>query len=255
MKRNGALPMSEKSFHPLFMPEPGISSPDFKPEPIWRIFVTRLEAMGPVQALRGYLATELTGNESIYAHFGGGTYDLTARREGGSIYAKRQFTIPGDPKPMVAIPERKEQPPQALAPVQAPVQQHTDPALAMFGLIMPMMTGMMTTMGTVMAAAISGKSESSAEISRTISESMRVGAEAMAKMIPPPAPQQSPFQAGKEALEFAKLARDLGAQPKPTPPKETTSEIIGAVAGAVGQFASLALTGKGAPAIVTGPQG
>ena len=249
--------MSERAFHPLFMPEPGISAPDFKPEPIWGIFVVRFEATGPVHALRRYLPTELVGHESIYAIFGGGSYELTARKEGGSIYAKRQFTLPGDSKPMVPQETAKQNAPaQAPQPQMAPPIQHADPTVAMLGLIMPMITGMMTTMGTVMAAAISGRSESASDVSKTIAESMRSGAEVFSKMMPAPQPPQDPFLAAKNALEFVKLARDAGQQPKPLTPKETTSDIIGAISGAVGQFAALALGGgkAGIPAM-TGPQG
>jgi hypothetical protein len=87
--------------HSLFPCEPGE-----KPEPIAWINVRRYGPNGPVDHQRCWPAVELQGEDEVYAYFGGGVYELIARKAmpngmPGPIVRKRRLTLEGESKPFV----------------------------------------------------------------------------------------------------------------------------------------------------------
>ncbi len=103
-------------FHPLFEPEDGVSSEDFAPEPFAAILVARLETSGRVRVPRRFSPDELPDLDAVFARFGGGVYELEARRADGTIYARRMRTLPGASKALVDSSTVPDAPAAAAAP-------------------------------------------------------------------------------------------------------------------------------------------
>jgi len=231
-------------FHTLFAPIDGVSSPDYMPEPIAKIFVTRFESRGQVQALRPFRPEELQDNSSVHARFGGGTYELVARREDGTIYAKRLITLEGEPKSMNGEPmpaPNAAQPNVGGVPLPSPPPQ-TGGENTMMSFMMQTNITMMTMLGNVMVAMVSGAKNDAAAQAAAMGESMKATIEVMKSAMPvapPPPPQASPVAMLKEVLEVQKLIQPQ-APPPPKPKEETTSDIIAALGGALGPFMQLA---------------
>jgi hypothetical protein len=230
-------------FHTLFAPIDGVSSPDYMPEPIAKIFVTRFESRGQVQALRPFRPEELQDNASVYARFGGGTYELVARREDGTIYAKRLITLEGEPKSMNGEPVASPTPPpQTVGGVPLPNPPAPTGGDTMLHYMMQTNITMMTMLGQVMVAMVSGGKSDAAAQAQAMGESMKATIEVMKAAMPqqqaaPPAP--SPVAILKEVLEVQKMITPQ-APPPPKPKEETTSDIISALGGALGPFMQLA---------------
>jgi len=95
-----------KNYHPLFSPEEGDS--DFEPEAFARIEVKRLECNGPLRnveksgtrCMRFFRPEELEAPEQFQREFGGGSYEVGARRADGTYYKQRWIQAPGDSKVM-----------------------------------------------------------------------------------------------------------------------------------------------------------
>ena len=270
-----------QKFHELFGPEDGVSPPDYRPEPIKSIFVTRFDTTGPVQALRPFSPVELTGNASIIQRFGGGTYLLTARREDGTIYTKRQITLPGPSKSMTGDDQPAQAQPgvapaangaPALPPTVVPGMMSGDPMQFLLAFMMQQnaqqqqqQLAQMTMLGQVMVAAISGKGSDAGEAAKLVAETMKSTIEMMKASIPPPAPQAvplSPVSAVKEMLEVARMINPP-PKPPPAPPalEERASDVIKALAEGIGPFVQMAVSASGAAkalapaAPIAGPMG
>lgn len=231
-------------FHTLFAPIDGVSSPDYEPEPIAKIFVTRFESRGQVQALRPFRPEELQDNASVYARFGGGTYELVARREDGTIYAKRLITLEGDPKSMNGEPVQAAAAPGAPTVGGVPLPNPPAPAGGdtMLHYMMQTNITMMTMLGNVMVAMVSGGKSDAAAQAAAMGETMKATIEVMKGAMPAPqapAPQASPVAQLKELLEVQNLIKPA-PPPPPKPKEETTSDIISALGGALGPFMQLA---------------
>ena len=90
-------------YHGLFLPEDGVSADDYEPEPIMQIEVTRRDPSGPKRIPRAFAPGEIPNHQALYDLFGGGVYELLARRSNGQTYAKRLITLAGAPKPILAL--------------------------------------------------------------------------------------------------------------------------------------------------------
>lgn len=253
MKKRSAPQAGGLKFHLLFAPIEGLSGPDFVPETIWRIFIVRFETRGPVHALRPFTPEELDSNAAIHQRFGGGTYELIARRENGTIYAKRTITLEGDAKSMNGEPA-----PSANGASAAPAANGPPPlpppanaSETMLHYMMQMNMQQMTMLGNVMVAMVGGSKQDAAEQARAMGETMKATIEAMKSAMPAPSPQQSTMQAVKEAIEVAKSLQP--PPPAPVPVKEeSTADIVGALGGALGNFMQLAAAAAQNPAILPG---
>lgn len=259
----------DKQFHPLFSPEPD-GPDDFEPRSFTKILVKRLEAKGPLrrvekpgaQAMRLYTPEELGSLERFQEEFGGGAYEIRALFDDGRIYSRRYLTTEGDSKPLPLTSAETSAATTSAAPDGLP--QGVDPMLALMlnmsqqsaanqqSMMLAMMkmqadnsAMMFNAMATMMAAA-NGSKESPAEMLRSYSELIRANQ--------PPAPNQSPMGALKEALDVQKTINELKpAAPVPvedsTPLVRTVLETVGPMAMAfMERKAQAAAAGAGAVA-------
>jgi hypothetical protein len=280
MKKSAQLGRTDNgsSFHQLFAPIAGVSPSDFAPEPIWKIFLTRFDTTGPVQALRPFGPEELTDNAAIFARFGGGTYELVARRENGTIYAKRQVTLPGDSKSMTgegvpAQPNGASVPGAMPVPVIGAPGASLDPTQMILAFVMQqnqaaqqMQLGMMTMLGQVMVAAMTGKQGDASDTAKLVAETMRSTIDMVKANAPPPAAPINPYTAAKEMFEIARMINPPPKPPPPPPPKEETAgDVIKALADGLSPFVQMAISAAttsaakqlapAAAAVVSAPMG
>lgn len=246
----------DRQFHPLFSPEPD-GPDDFEPMAFTKILVKRLEAKGPLrrvekpgaQAMRLYAPEELGSLERFQEEFGGGSYEIRALFDDGRIYSRRYLTTEGDSKPLplttVETPAATGATPDLHTPAagvdpmlalivnmnaQAAAQQQT-----MLLAVMDMQSKNSAMMFQAMATMMSGsKGESPAEMLRSFSELIKANA--------PPAPNQSPMGALKEALDVQKTINDLA--PKTPAPVEDSTPLVRTVLETVGPLAMQFMEGK-----------
>lgn len=222
-------------YHGLFLPEDGVSADDYEPEPIMQIEVTRRDPSGPKRIPRAFAPGEIPNHQALYDLFGGGVYELLARRSNGQTYAKRLITLAGASKPILALDlEQSSQittTPHAYQ--QAPQQQQGGlTESAMFSLLIANMQESQRAMASVMVAAMSaqaGRGESAADTMKTLLPLLAP----LMQPHPPAAPSSTPL---REVLEVSKLIREearsqsearLAATP-PTP-DDTAGQIRGII--------------------------
>lgn len=223
--------MSELDYHPLFLPEDGISPEGYAPEPIMHIELIRSGHQGEIRIPRTFAPDELTSYEQIAELYGGGLYHVRARRHDGTYYAKRRVHLAGRPKPLdleTGAPAAAVAPaPLAVAP-SAPAGMTADP---MFALLLSQMQESQRAMTTIMAAAmtaLAGRGE-------TAADTMRAVVPLLAPLMTPreqPAPNSAPL---REVLEVSKLIRDEARamdarrEDPPPPPDDMAGQIKGIV--------------------------
>lgn len=234
------------AFHGLFLPEDGLNQ-DFEPEPIGKIFVTRFESSGKVRVPRHFLPEELRAPEDVYARFGGGTYEVEARRQDGSIYAKRLVTFPGEPKALVD-PSTTASAPAAPAAPLAVSHSGMDPTLAivlqMSQQNSQMMMAMMQTLGSVMAAAISGNSSKGSSPAELLSAFAQVTAANKPPPPPPPTPLAEVLTMQDTLEKMAeRRATAVADAAKASAPEESTAESVKSIVEAVGPLLMALPTG------------
>jgi len=234
-------PPNKPAYHGLFLPEDGLNS-DFEPETIGKIFVQRFEAGGTVRVPQWFPPDALREPADLFARFGGGTYEAIARRPDGSIYAKRLYSFPGEPKALVdpsttspstthnAAPSAP--PPAGLDPMIAMMMQNADAAAARS---QAMILGLVTALAPVLAAVVGGQKPNGSSPAELIA--------AMAQMQtanrPPPPPPPTPLSevlAIQRAIDEAATVRTAAAtaQARSLQPEESTADTIRAIAEAAG---------------------
>jgi len=141
--------------HQLFLPESD-SDPHVYTEDIGQINVRRLEPGGYVQATRAFSPQELGDLQALHGLFGGGRYELFARRATGQIMRKVLVTLPGPSKPMIgggahshnveeddeeprAYGMRYEPPSPPVAPAATAPPAASSDTIALLGMFMQMM--------------------------------------------------------------------------------------------------------------------
>lgn len=232
---------AEAPYHGLFLPEDGLN-PDFSPEPIGRIYVRRFESTGAVNVPAWFSPDALREPADVFARWGGGSYEVVARRANGSIYAKRLLQLPG-PSKAIADPTIADAPSAPSAPPlpSAPTPTGLDPTLAivlqMSQQQSQMMLGVFSTIGTIMAAAI-GKPAANAP-SSTPAEMMAAMAQMMTATRPPAPAAPTPLAevlALQSAIDDAASARSTAAASiaRSTVPEESTADTIRAIAEVAG---------------------
>jgi len=234
--------MTEIAFHGLFLPEDGLN-PDFVAEPFAKIFVARYEKNGRVRVPQWFPPEALREPADLFARFGGGTYEVEARRVNGTVYAKRMFSFPGEAKALVDPTESYAPTPTAAPAANGSSAPATPPGLdPMFAMMMQMqarqqelMLGMFGTLGTVLAAAISGggsKGSSPAEIM----QAMAAMQTATRPPAPPPPTPLAEVLGLQRAIEEAATSRTEAARAtaRSLAPEESTGETIRAIVEAAG---------------------
>ena len=222
-------------YHGLFLPEDGVSADDYEPEPIMQIEVTRRDPSGPKRIPRAFAPGEIPNHQALYDLFGGGVYELLARRSNGQTYAKRLITLAGAPKPILAL-DLEQPSPIATTPhaYQQPPQQQQGGLTesAMFSLLIANMQESQRAMASVMVAAMTAqgsRGESAADTMKTLLPLLAP----LMQPHPPAAPSSTPL---REVLEVSKLIREEArsqseARERATPatPDDTAGQIRGII--------------------------
>lgn len=146
-------------YHPLFLPLDG-QEEEFKPEEFRAIVVYRIDR-GSVRVNKGsYTPAELLSEADIFARFGGGQYELVARRPNGTVYARRPYMFDGPPRDVVQPAQGAPQtaPTQALAPAVS-----GDRELALITLFMQIMQKSSDDTKQLLAAMMQSQQQSSAQ--------------------------------------------------------------------------------------------
>lgn len=153
----------EITYHPLFPSDEDDDYPDIS----W-INVCRYESTGKVWYPYLFPASELQDLTFIQERFGGGRYELLARDiQKRGITARRDYQIPGAPKPMIettkaeADMHAKAAQTQQAPPIQ---QQHTsEPMAMMMQMMMQMMMAQQQSQTQMMLAFMNGSGDRSKE--------------------------------------------------------------------------------------------
>ena len=230
-------------FHGLFLPDDGLN-PDFEPEPFVKIFVARFEQSGKVRVPQWFPPEALREPSDLFLRFGGGTYEVEARRANGSIYAKRLYSFPGDPKALVdptagpapttsAPPLAPAALPPGLDPMIAMLMQNADNAAARS---QAMILGLVTALAPVLAAVVGGAKPANGS---SPAEMLQAFAALTQANKPPPAPPPTPLAevlAVQKAIDEAAALRTSAAtqQARSLQPEESTIDMIRAVAEVAG---------------------
>jgi hypothetical protein len=231
----------EVPYHGLFLPDDGLN-PEFEPEPFAKIFVARFEQSGKVRVPQWFPPEALREPSDLFVRFGGGTYEVEARRANGSIYAKRLYSFPGDPKALVDPTATPASAPQ-LAPAPAPLPPGLDPMIAMMmqnadaaaARSQAMILGLVTALAPVLAAVVGGQKPNGS----SPAEMMQAFAALTQASKPPPAPPPTPLAevlAVQRAIDDAAALRTSAAtqQARSLQPEESTIDMIRAVAEVAG---------------------
>jgi hypothetical protein len=239
-KRNGgqfgqAQAETPAAHHTLFPPPDGS---DAAPEAFAQIHVTRLETAGPVGALQWFAPNELEDLSAIAARFGGGVYELVARRADGTVY--RRIRTPKVPGPMKSM-GGEEIPPANPPPVAGAPGTPSDPMHVMMGMFQWMAQQQQTAHQQMVQMMFQQQSQAQAQLTAMIT-AMQGGktdvgalvssvAEVFKQAQPPAQPMQNPLDQARGVVELAKSL--------PTTKEETVTEIVGAVATAFGTLGAM----------------
>jgi len=233
---------NEVPFHGLFLPEDGLNA-DLEPEPILKIFVSRFESRGKVRVPQAFSPDELREPSDIFARFGGGSYELEARRHNGTIYAKRIVNFPGPSKDLVD-PTAAETPAATLEPAR-PIPSGIDPMLAMMMQqqqdaamrSQALILGLATAFAPVIAAMVS-KGGEKAPGSSPAELITAIAAMATANKPPPPAPPTplSEVLALQKAIDdnAARRVEGINDQARRNAPEESVGDTIKSIVEAAG---------------------
>jgi hypothetical protein len=228
--------MSSLDYHPLFYPEDGVTHDGYEPEPILQIELTRRTARGAERIPRVFDPTEIRSYQEIADMYGGGVYDLVARRPNGTVYTRRLVNLAGNPKPLVAEgvdpSSRAANTPAAPAPASPALGSSSLAGDPIFALLISQMQESQRAMSTIMAAAmtaLAGRGESAAETMRTI-------VPLLAPLMQPPAPAPAQSAPLREVLEVSKLIREEARsqaeqrrESEPVEPDDMAGQIKGIV--------------------------
>lgn len=144
-------------FHPLFLPLDG-QDEDFKPEEFRVILVHRIDR-GNIRVSKGtFLPSELLSEADLFQRFGGGQYEIQARRPNGTVYARRMYIFDGQPRDVV--PQGAPAPSQAMTP-SAP-SGGGDRELALITLFMQIMQKSSDDTKQLLAAMMQSQQQNSA---------------------------------------------------------------------------------------------
>lgn len=236
----------DAAYHGLFLPEDGLN-PDFEAEPIAKIFVTRYEHGGKMRVPRHFAPEELRELADVFQRFGGGTYELEARRADGTVYAKRMHTLPGEAKALVDPSAAGASSHVGTVAAAPPAVTHTDPTLAMMQMMMAsqqensrMMMGMFQVLGTVLAAAVAGGKHDGKESSPAEMIAAMAQLTTATRAPPPPPPTAlSEVLAVQDAIEKVAERRTEAAQAAakalaPPPDEESIGDTLKGIVEAAG---------------------
>jgi hypothetical protein len=235
-------------YHELFELPEGESPNDFPPPPSFaaiKVWVKRYTASGVEEAPRPYLLSEIPDRVSFYEMFGGGRFEVEGRTLGGQFYARRSFTIAGDPIPFVKPPTAAS---TAAAPAVPNLGGSLSDALAMAGrdphslLIMIMMQNaeraearadrqamqsveMFKAMAVLMGGQNRGTDPAIANVFGSMTELVKAGMQQR----PPEQPVQKALTVEEEiarAKQLIELARKMNPDEKPERIVDILKEIV-----------------------------
>ena len=232
---------ADLAYHGLFLPEEGLNQ-DFEAEPIGKIYVKRFDAGGESRVPQWFSPDALREPSDIFTRWGGGSYEVVARRPDGSIYAKRLYTFPGAPKPLVdpaaapassAALEPSRAIPAGIDPMLAMMmQQQNDAAARSQALIL----GLATAFAPVVAALVAGKKEEHGSSPAELITAIAAMAQANKPAPPaPPTPLSEVLTLNKIIREEANAQSNAAAdQAKRNAPEESIGDTIKTVIEAAG---------------------
>jgi len=225
------------AYHGLFLPEDGLND-QFEPEPIGKIYVKRFDASGVTNVPQWFSPDGLREPADLFVRWGGGSYEVTARRPDGSIYAKRLYSFPGPPKAIVDPSAIEATPTSNAAPTHAP-PPGLDPMIAMLmqqsaeaaARSQAMILGLVTALAPVLAAVVGGQKEKGS----SPAEMMQAFAALTAANKPPPSAPPTPLaevlNLQRAIDEAASLRTQAAAQTaRALQPEESTADTIRAIA-------------------------
>lgn len=232
--------------HNLFLSLSGDDDDESEGPEIHLLYVRRKESIGWLYIPGEFTPDELPDIGTLYARFGGGSYEIIARNSRGQITARQIWELAGAPLPLVPAPPSVP----AQMPQSQPIVQHGDSTasliLASLPAVLTFVGNMMNNNNQVLIAAMGAakKDDSSPVLMELIKGNAATNTELLrASLAPKPAGDGS-WREGFEA----------GRQDQAPQEETSAADILQGVANIAGAVLPAFAQRPQAPAPVQAPQ-